>query len=160
MENTTNPFEIEKVKSVLNRLKMMKGQVAHIATVDQSGCPNLAPVGSMRITKDGKIHVIHGYLKKTYSNLKQNPKAAFSFFQMPGLSGALDFLRDKEDEIQGYRVYCDFIEEINDKALLADETAHILNRFPWYLRKPFAKFAQEKFKQVLVFKINDIRATE
>ncbi|MBU2511374.1 pyridoxamine 5'-phosphate oxidase family protein [bacterium] len=157
MENTATLSDIEKAKILLNKLRIIKGQVAHIATCDQNGQPNLAPVGSMRITNDGKVHVIYGYLKKTYSNLKTNPKATFSFFQIPSFIG---FFREKEEEILGYRIYCDFVEAINNEAGLEGETSQILKKFPWFLRKPFSKFAKKNFKKVLVFEIKNIRATK
>ncbi len=157
MEDTTALSDIEKVKTLLNKMKIMKGQVAHIATCDQNGQPNIAPIGSMRITNDGKVHVVYGYLNKTYSNLKMNPKATFSFFQISGMSGFLGFLREKEEGILGYRVYCDYVEAIDNEVKLGNETAHILMKFPWLMRKPFGKFAKKNFKKVLVFTINDIR---
>ncbi len=156
MENTTNLSDIEKVKTLLNKMRIMKGQVPHIATCDQNGQPNLAPIGSMRITNDGKVHAIYGYLNKTYSNLKENPKATFLIFQMPGLTRFFDLIREKE-EILGYRVYCDYVETINNEAKLGKETAHTLMKLPWLMRKPFGKFAKKNFKKVWVFRINEIR---
>lgn len=151
--------DLGKARDLMKKMKLMKGQIAHIATCDSEGKPNLAPIGSMRITDDGKVHVIQGFLPKTFHNLKQNPKATFSLFRMPGLTGFFNFFRTNDDEVLGYRVYCDFIEALDDSDSVQNESAKVLKKFPRILRRPFSSFAKENFKRVLVFKINEVRAT-
>ncbi len=159
MGNNAQIPDLERVKDLMKKMKLIKGQLAHIATCDSEGRPNLAPVGSMRITENGNVHVIQGFLPKTFSNLKQNPKATFSVFKLPGVFGLFNLFLSNKDEALGYRVYCDFIEALDDQNTIEHETTEILKKFPWMFRKPFSSFAKETFKRVLVFKVKDIRAT-
>ena len=57
---------------------MMKSQgVFALATASKSGVPNVVPVGMLFLGDDGKVWLVDNFLKKTLSNLKENPWASF-----------------------------------------------------------------------------------
>jgi len=61
---------------------MVKGQPAFVATAALDGTPSLAPKGSVRILDDEHIIFSESAGKRTYENLKQNPKAAIAMGDM------------------------------------------------------------------------------
>ena len=51
--------------------------IISFATASKDGTPNVVPVGMIFLGDDGNIWLVDNYLKKTLSNLRENPKAAF-----------------------------------------------------------------------------------
>ncbi len=157
MENRQVPAGIKELQASFSKLSMMRGEMAHIATCDQNKKPNVAPIGSMRITDDGMVHVIRGGLSRTYSNVLENPEAVFSFFRPPGLKAFFRMFSDTKT-VSGYRIYCRFIESVSAESVVKSETALHLRHFFFFLRKPVAGYMAKNCRQVLVFKITGVRA--
>ena len=56
--------------------EMVKGQQAFVATATTDGIPSVAPKGSTRILDDEHIIFAEAAGKRTYENIKMNPKVA------------------------------------------------------------------------------------
>lgn len=56
--------------------KLVNKGVAYIATVDEKGMPNVAPKGSCRAIDDDTVSFSEGFGKKTFENLRRNPKVS------------------------------------------------------------------------------------
>ncbi len=148
----------EAAKKVFNNIRVMKGEFTSIATCDDSGNPNVAPIGSMRIMDDHTIHVLQGFLPRTHNNLKMNPKAVFAVRCRDSLVKKLfSFIKDPEDEVMGYRVYGSLTQISDSKAVLQREIKAISPRVPWLFRKSFHKFCDARLNHLWVFSLDDIR---
>ena len=55
---------------------LVKGQQAYVATATPDGIPSVAPKGSTQILDDEHIIFAESAGKRTYENLKMNPKVA------------------------------------------------------------------------------------
>jgi len=55
---------------------MVKGQQAFVATATPDGIPSVAPKGSTRVLDDEHIIFAESAGKRTYENIKMNPKVA------------------------------------------------------------------------------------
>ena len=56
--------------------EMVKGQIAFVATATPDGIPSVAPKGTTRILDDEHIIYGEGAGKRTFENIKMNPKVA------------------------------------------------------------------------------------
>jgi predicted pyridoxine 5'-phosphate oxidase superfamily flavin-nucleotide-binding protein len=56
--------------------EMVKGQQAYVATATPDGIPSVAPKGSTRVLDDEHIVFAESAGKRTYENIKMNPKVA------------------------------------------------------------------------------------
>ncbi|UCG83558.1 MAG: pyridoxamine 5'-phosphate oxidase family protein [Dehalococcoidia bacterium] len=56
--------------------EMVKGQQAFVATATPDGIPSVAPKGSTRILDDEHIIFAEAAGKRTFENIKMNPKVA------------------------------------------------------------------------------------
>lgn len=52
-----------------------------LGTADLKGIPNVVPIGAAKILDDETILVSDQFFHKTLDNLKENPKAAISFWE-------------------------------------------------------------------------------
>lgn len=145
-------------KKAFDGIKILKGQIISIATCDRDGVPNVAPIGSMRIVDEETVHVLQGFLPRTYSNLKTNPRAMFSVCANSSLWDSLRLFKDKTDNALGYQVYCEYIGADDSKAVVEQESRIISSRVPFYTRGPFLKFCRNNLSRLLKFKIKEVRA--
>lgn len=156
--NSQQPM-FEQAKAAFNSIKILKGQIATMATCDPLGRPNVAPIGSMRVVDSNTVHVLQGLLPRSMKNLETNPRAAFSVILPMTLGSVITMLRSGKDAPSGYRVYCE-LERIDEDASVVKTAAQGLqNRVPFFLRRPFAQFCSKTLKRLLVFKILEIRPT-
>jgi hypothetical protein len=150
----------ERAARAFNTANIMKGQVVSIATCDPQGCPNVAPIGSMRVVDANTVHVLQGFLPRTLKNLESNPAAAFSItLRTSMLREIWGMLRKGPDAPIGYRLYGRLVEMSDDRALVHRETQEIVRRMPWFMRRTFAGFCEKNLRRLLSFEIVDIRAT-
>ena len=154
----TEKIALESAKNAFNTIKVLKGQYANIATCDEAGNPNVAPIGSMRIVDDETVHVLQGFLPRTMQNLRRNPKATFSVNLRPRVMDFLSVLRNKEDESMGYQVTCELMATDASTEAVVEEYRHIARRTPWLLRGAFMRFCEKNLKQLLKFKITEVRS--
>jgi predicted pyridoxine 5'-phosphate oxidase superfamily flavin-nucleotide-binding protein len=56
--------------------ELVKGQQAYVATATPDGVPSVAPKGSTRVLDDEHIVFAESAGKRTYENIKMNPKVA------------------------------------------------------------------------------------
>ncbi len=148
---------LNSAKRVFNTLNVIRGDYTSIATADKSGNPNVAPIGSMRITDEGEVHILQGFLPQTMQNLEEHPKAVFSACARQSLLDMLLFFRKKEDSALGWRVYGTLTTVSDAKEDIEKEVAAISTRVPFFMRKPFRKFCDKNLRRVLKFSIDDIR---
>lgn len=156
-----NSFTVSpKIKNAFNNISITRGDIVNIATCDKSGIPNVTPIGSMRVVNDTTVHVLQGHLPKTYSNLKENPRATFVITAKFKIFNMLQELIGKQTEPLGYRVYCHFTGSDDSKEVLEHEFAYLLGRFPFFLRKFVLSFIKKTLKRLLIFRIEDIREVQ
>lgn len=146
----------EKLKAMFNGIRPIRGELVGFATYDPDGYPNIAPVGSMRVVDERTIHVLQGMLPRTLENLRKNPRAAFSVWKRPTFRGILNSAAGKE-ECAGYRIYGSLIEELDDPDVIQREIPHILQRIPWFARRPMKPFFKKNLRRLLRFSIEEIR---
>src|SRR5512145_1300058 len=154
-----DPQLFQQAQAAFNSIKVLKGQVATIATCDSQGLPNVAPIGSMRIVDSNTVHVLQGLLPRTMKNLGSNPRAAFSVTLPTTWATALSMLRSGDDAPMGYRVYCELESIEDDVAAVKLEAQKILGRVPRWLRGSFARFCDKNLRRLLKFRITEIRPT-
>jgi predicted pyridoxine 5'-phosphate oxidase superfamily flavin-nucleotide-binding protein len=155
---TKQTKDIQAAKNAFNTIKVLKGQAVSIATCDDRGVPNVAPIGSMRIVDDQTVHVLQGFLHKTISNLKKNPKATFSVCLRPSILDSVSMFKEEGDEVLGYQVYCDYVSADGDKTAIIDEFHAIKKRVPFFFRGMFLKFCEKNLSRLLKFRIVSVRA--
>ena len=155
---TMKPADIKSVMRTFNTIAVMKGQYTNIATSDEQGNPNVAPIGSMRMVDETTVHILQGFLPKTMSNLRKNPKAVFSVCLRPTLAGMLATFREKEEDILGYQVYCTLTGETRDELAITREARIIARRAPFIFRRSLNSFCKKNLKRLLTFTVDDIRA--
>ena len=148
----------ELAQNAFNNINIIKGQVVNIATADEQGIPSVAPIGSMRMVDSSTVHICQGMLPRTMANLKKNPKATFSVYRPPSMWDMLKMLKSDGEDTMGYRAYCTYTGAATDPKALEVEVAAIKKRVPFFMRSPLERFFDKIIKQVLVFKIDDIRA--
>ena len=149
--------DIEKVKRAFNHLNVARGQYVTIATSDEAGMPNAAPIGSMRMVNESVVHVLQGFLDKTMTNLKGNPKVAFAVKLETSILDYFSLFREKKYAVMGYRVYGTLQRISEDRGELASEVEAIAARVPFFLKGGFKKFAKANLNHLLVFSVDDIR---
>jgi predicted pyridoxine 5'-phosphate oxidase superfamily flavin-nucleotide-binding protein len=66
----------EKMKEIFS-----KQGVFVLGTANPDGVPNVVPVGAVKILDDETVLVSDQFLLKTLQNLRENPKAAISFWE-------------------------------------------------------------------------------
>jgi predicted pyridoxine 5'-phosphate oxidase superfamily flavin-nucleotide-binding protein len=154
-----DPQLFHQAQTAFNSIKVMKGQVATIATCDTLGHPNVAPIGSMRVVDFNTVHVLQGLLPRTMKNLQSNPRAAFSVILPMTLGSALSMFRSGNDAAIGYRVYGELTSIEDDQAAVKLEAHDIVKRVPYLLRGAFTRFCDKNLKRILKFRILEIRAT-
>ena len=49
-----------------------------VSTLDPDGTPHSSCKGVIKITRSGKVYLLDVYLRKTYNNLRQNPKISLT----------------------------------------------------------------------------------
>ncbi|HON62414.1 MAG TPA: pyridoxamine 5'-phosphate oxidase family protein [Deltaproteobacteria bacterium] len=60
---------------------LFEGQaIVSLATASAGGVPNVVPVGAKKVLDDETVLISDQYFRKTLANLKENPKAALSFW--------------------------------------------------------------------------------
>ncbi len=155
MKNANCNFEM--ARSAFNGIRLRKWQLAYMATCDESGVPNIAPIGSMRIVDENTVHVLQGYLARTYSNLQKNPRAAFVVSLKPKFVEMLRLFSDRSDRPMGFRLMCEYLSCDESKELITQECRQISSRISFWFRKMFLRFAAGNIKRLLVFRINEIR---
>ena len=155
MRRETNQF-LGATKA-FNTIRITKGQATSIATCDMDGNPNVAPIGSMRIVDQNTVHVLQGFLARTLSNLKSNPKATFSVCVPPSFRDIFTLFKKNEEGPLGYQVYCELTEMDESKEAVEREYRQLVNRAPRLLRGLFLKFCERNLKRLLRFKILEIR---
>ena len=155
MSNRQTDFET--VQNAFNGIRVTKGQYTSIATCDSEGTPNVAPIGSMRIVDEKTVHVLQGYLPRTFANLRQNPKATFSVCLKPKLLDLIDVIKET-DAPMGYQVTCEFVGVDETEDAVTTECLQIVRRVPLLFRRPFIKFSRNKLKRLLKFNILEVRA--
>lgn len=79
--------------------EMVKGQQAFVATATPDGIPSVAPKGSTRILDDEHIIFAESAGKRTFENIKMNPKVAVIIGDMSKLqclrfSGSAEILTE------------------------------------------------------------------
>ena len=151
---TNNETNFEAVKKAFNGIRVTKGQYTGIATCDSEGNPNVAPIGSMRVVDENTVHVLQGYLPRTFSNLRQNPKATFSVCHKPKL---FDVFKDPDQTPLGYQVTCELVDIDEAETAVAAEYLQIVRRVPFLFRRSFIKFCEQNLKRLLKFKIVEVR---
>lgn len=67
--------------------KMIGEQQCFIATADQAGRPNVGPKGSTRVLDDETIMFVEATAKKTYANVKENPRVAIAVVDKEKMGG-------------------------------------------------------------------------
>lgn len=147
---------LKGAKAAFNHIKVTKGQYTSIATCDTEGNPNVAPIGSMRIVDDHTVHVLQGFLPKTMENLRSNPKATFSVCLPPRMLDFISLFNENKDCL-GYQVYCELEDIDASKDAVEREYRHIVDRVPRLLRRFFLKFCEKNLKQLLKFRIKEVR---
>jgi predicted pyridoxine 5'-phosphate oxidase superfamily flavin-nucleotide-binding protein len=156
---TTQQDIIKAAAKAFNTIKILKGQSVSIATSDNEGTPNVAPIGSMRFVDDSRVHVLQGFLARTGSNLKKNPKATFLVCLRPRLLENINlFRREPNEGVLGYQVTCEYQGSDDSSESVAKESRFLLKRIPWFLRSAFRKFCEKNLKRLLKFKVLEVRA--
>lgn len=56
---------------------MSKQKTYSLATASKSGIPNVVPIGLLFARDDENVWIVDNFMKKTLSNLRENPQAAF-----------------------------------------------------------------------------------
>lgn len=59
-------------------------KIIYLATSSKSGIPNVVPMGAMFLQDDENLWIVDNFMKKTLSNLKENPKASFCVWTPEG----------------------------------------------------------------------------
>lgn len=54
--------------------KAINENLAFVATADSNGKPNVVPIGFCKVMNDDTLLLADNFMKKTLSNLKENPK--------------------------------------------------------------------------------------
>lgn len=155
----SDPELFRQAQAAFNTLKITKGQITTIATCDEQGNPDVAPIGSMRVVDEKTVHVLQGFLPRTMKNLERNPRAAFSV-TLPATLGTLISMFGKgADAPSGYRMYCEFCGMEESRESIMAEAREISSRVPWVMRKGFRRFIDQNIKRLLTFSIREIRVT-
>ena len=69
----------DNIKSEFQKMKII-----YLATSSKSGIPNVVPMGAMFLQDDENLWIVDNFMKKTLSNLKENPKASFCVWTPEG----------------------------------------------------------------------------
>ena len=149
--------QIMKAKKAFDGIKILKGQSISIATCDGDGVPNVAPIGSMRIVDEETVHVLQGFLCRTFGNLKKNPKAMFSVCVNSSLWETIGFFKDRSSSVLGYQVYCEYTGADDSRTAVERESRLISNRVPFVFRGLFLRFCRNHLSRILTFKIKEVR---
>lgn len=150
----------ERAARAFNTANIIKGQVVSIATCDTQGCPNVAPIGSMRVVDAHTVHVLQGFLPRTFKNLENNPTAAFCVTLRSSIFSEIwGMLRKGPDAPMGYRIYGRLVAVNDERIIVRRETQEIVRRMPWFMRRAFTGFCEKNLRRLLSFEILDIRAT-
>jgi len=75
-------------------------QVFSLATASKSGEPNVAPMKSVWLIDDGTIGIADNFMKKTLTNLQENPRASI-FIWGPETKECLQIKGDVEIQTSG-----------------------------------------------------------
>jgi uncharacterized protein len=59
-------------------------KTAFFATSAKNGTPNVVPIGAFKVLDDGTLLVSDQFFNKTLANMKENPKAALSWWGEKG----------------------------------------------------------------------------
>ncbi|MGC4065027.1 MAG: pyridoxamine 5'-phosphate oxidase family protein [Polyangiaceae bacterium] len=119
---SVDPMLFERAARAFNSIEVSKGQVVSIATCDQEGHPDVAPIGSMRVVDHETVHVLQGFLPRTMKNLEVNPEAAFSVtVRSSVIADVLNGVRGTSAPM-GYRLYGHLESVDEDRAVVAAET--------------------------------------
>lgn len=59
-------------------------KLVFLATAAKDGMPNVVPIGAFKLLDDETILISDQFFKKTLSNMKANPKVAFSWWGEKG----------------------------------------------------------------------------
>ncbi len=69
-------------EEMISEFKAMK--TIYLATASAKGIPNVVPIGAMFLQDAENLWVIDNFMKKTLSNLKENPWASFCIWTPEG----------------------------------------------------------------------------
>ena len=103
-----------------------------LGTADGNGVPNVVPVGAVKLLDDETIIVSDQFFRKTLNNLKENPKASISIWEMA----------------EGYQIKGD--AEIFTEGKIFEETAEWIRKLSEKIGRPL------KSKGAIVIKIREI----
>lgn len=67
------------MKSEFEKIKIIQ-----LATASKDGIPNVVPIGAAFLMDDRTLWVVDNYMKKTLTNLKENPIASFVIWNPDG----------------------------------------------------------------------------
>jgi predicted pyridoxine 5'-phosphate oxidase superfamily flavin-nucleotide-binding protein len=56
-------------------MDMIKGNLCYLATASKNGVPDVAPIGSIAAANPETIVMAAGFMKRSYENMQQNPRA-------------------------------------------------------------------------------------
>ena len=119
----------ERMKEIFS-----KQRIYVLGTADSTGVPNVVPVGAVRLLDDETILISDQYFRKTLSNLRENPKAAISFWEM--------------EKGEGYQIKGE--ATIHTEGKIFEETVEWIRRFSEEIGHPL------KSKGAVVIKIAEI----
>lgn len=102
-----NDFELTKVKEIFHA----RSSAVSLATSDQRGTVNTAPVGSAIIADGRTVELLRGPLIQTYKNLKENPDAVFMAVNNSVLNWLRFLFTGDFGASYGYRVHTRLREE-------------------------------------------------
>jgi predicted pyridoxine 5'-phosphate oxidase superfamily flavin-nucleotide-binding protein len=83
-----------------------------LGTADLKGVPNAVPVGAVKILDDETILISDQFFLKTLNNLRENPRAAISFWETDGGEG-YQIKGDASIHTEG-KIYEDTVEWIRE----------------------------------------------
>lgn len=81
--------------------------LVYVATSDSNGTPNVVPIGFCKVINDDTLLLADNFMKKTFSNLKENPK----------MSLIIDDVRNYPFQLKGIiEIYedGDYFKEVTD----------------------------------------------
>lgn len=144
-----------EIPQVARKAFNARGVYVSLATVDEQGQPDVAPVGTAVVRDDGTLFLLQGPLGRTYQNLGSNPNAVLMVTDHSLLRWIRFFFTGHYGCSHGWRLYCRFREELPLGEPYISES--LIAKFGGARDTKGGRAIVSTLQRVLLFDVNDVR---
>lgn len=103
--------------------KAINENLVYIATSDTNGTPNVVPIGFCKVINEDTLLIADNFMKKTLSNLKENPKISLVIDDVRNYPFQLKGTVEIDEDGNYFKEVTDWVAEV--KGELAPKSAII-----------------------------------